>query len=453
MATNTYVALDKVTLGSAAATVTFNSISSAYTDLVIVCNTYTRFGSETASTMWIRFNGDTGTNYSTTGLSGNGTSASSSRVSNSNYAEVAQTMAKTGTTSTVFTPAILQIMNYRNSTNNKTILSRSGNEDGTNNTSRRTDARGSLWRNTAAITSITIGNDAIEYLAGSTFELYGILAEGVSPTTKATGGAVYSDDVYYYHVFGASGTFTPTQSITADVLVVAGGGGGGGWLGGGGGAGGLLGFNSQSLNSGTSYTVTVGSGGAKSSSNTSPGSNGSDSQFASLTLVKGGGYGGVYTGAGGSVPNGNTGGSGGGGGGQVGATSSGGSGTSGQGNAGGNTANNSLRGGGGGGAGAAGGASTTTVTGAGGVGLSTYSSWGIATGTGENVSGVYFYAGGGSGATNQGGTELGGGSGGGGSTLGIRDGIPASGGGGAGAQDSSTSGKGGSGVVIVRYAK
>ena len=171
----TYTPIQTTTLGSAQASVTFSSLGS-YTDLIIVCNTYTRFGSETASTMWIRFNGDTNTNYSTTVLSGNGTSASSNRVSNSNYAEVAQTMAKTGTTSTVFTPAILQIMNYGNTTTNKTVLSRSGNEDGTNNTSRRVDARVSLWRSTSAITSITIGTDATEYVTGSSFTVYGILA-------------------------------------------------------------------------------------------------------------------------------------------------------------------------------------------------------------------------------------------------------------------------------------
>ena len=171
----TYTPIQTTTLGSAQSSVTFSSLGS-YTDLIIVCNTYTRFGSETASTMWIRFNGDTNTNYSTTVLSGNGTSASSNRVSNSNYAEVAQTMAKTGTTSTVFTPAILQIMNYGNTTTNKTVLSRSGNEDGTNNTSRRVYARVSLWRSTSAITSITIGTDATEYVTGSSFTVYGILA-------------------------------------------------------------------------------------------------------------------------------------------------------------------------------------------------------------------------------------------------------------------------------------
>ena len=65
---------------------------------------------------------------------------------------------------------------------------------------------------------------------------------------KATGGNIYTDGTYWYHAFrSASGTFAPTQSLTADILVVAGGGGGGfastqTGRGGGGGAGGLLFF-------------------------------------------------------------------------------------------------------------------------------------------------------------------------------------------------------------------
>jgi hypothetical protein len=447
MATNTYVALASTTLTSTSAFIEFTGISGDYTDLVLVARIIGGAGGNDCLIKVGNGSIDTGNNYSNTFLYGSGSStALTGRGSNNNYLLGNITSINNGEIGTM----IMSFNNYSNTTTFKTALDRYN----SNETGKYVTAAVGTWRNTSAINTIRVDiNNNGTYSVGTRVSLYGIRAEGVSPTTKATGGAVYSDSTYYYHVFGASGTFIPTQSITADVLVIAGGGGGGGWLGGGGGAGGLLGFNSQSLNSGTSYTVTVGSGGAKSSSNTSPGSNGSDSQFASLTLVKGGGYGGVYTGAGGSVPNGNTGGSGGGGGGQVSATSSGGSATSGQGNAGGNTANNSVRGGGGGGAGAAGGASTTTATGAGGVGLSTYSSWGIATGTGENVSGVYYYAGGGSGGTNQGGTQNGGGFGGGGSTLGVKDGRDTSGGGGAGAQDSSASGRGGSGVVIVRYAK
>jgi len=210
------------------------------------------------------------------------------------------------------------------------------------------------------------------------------------PVSVVTGGTLYSDSTYYYRVFTGNGTLgVATSPLVADILVVAGGGGAG--LNSGGGAGGLLGFASQSL-SVNSYTITIGGGGTAASGNPVVGStNGQDSQFGSLTLVKGGGYGGVESG----TRAGGTGGSGGGEG--AAGTGGGGSATSGQGNAGGTTGGfgGNFPGGGGGGAGVAGGnATSTTVAGNGGNGSSAYSSWGLATTTGENVSGTVYYAGG-----------------------------------------------------------
>jgi hypothetical protein len=449
MATNTYVALDKVTLTNAAASATFSSISSAYTDLIIVANLL----STTSARVKVRVgNGtiDTSTNYAYTVLFGNGASAGSggeTSVSEINYYWSA---IPSGWSNYTF-----NFQNYSNTTTNKTVIGRG------NSKAVETLANVGIWRATNAINIIEIRSGTGTFDAGSTFSLYGIRAEGVSPTVKAVGGAVYSDNTYYYHVFGSSGTFTPTQSITADVLVVAGGGGGGDTVGGGGGAGGLLGFNSQSLTA-TNYTVTVGNGGTAGSgyNGSGKGGLGGDSQFGALTLVKGGGGGGDYTnvGGGGLGGTGLTGGSGGGGG--VGTTSggAGGSATSGQGNAGGSGAivGTNYPAGGGGGAGAVGANAASNVAGNGGNGLSTYSSWGAATGTGENVSGTYYYAGGGGGAqsTNRALGGYGGGGLGGSNSPAIAGaaGLPASGGGGGGGRDN-LAGKGGSGVVIVRYAK
>jgi hypothetical protein len=183
---------------------------------------------------------------------------------------------------------------------------------------------------------LTGGNN---YAAGSTFSLYGIASQEAA--AKATGGMVTSDANYYYHTFTASGTFTPKQSISADILVVAGGGSGGGGRAGGGGAGGLLVHTSQSLTA-TGYTCTVGAGASANSGNVN-GNQGSNSQFGALTASVGGGFGasafisvnGGNGGSGGGAPAGLT----------------GGTATSGQGFAGGNGAatSNNYRGTGGGG--------------------------------------------------------------------------------------------------------
>lgn len=448
MATNTYVALKTSTVtGSSVASVTLDTIPSGYTDLVIVGSG--KLASD--STLAIKFNGDTAGNYSQTVLYGDGSNVASYRESN-------QTSQNFALWDTVGSNFIVQVQNYSNSTTYKTCLVRYG------RASSVLGAAAVMWRKTPeAITSVTITGGS-NIAVGSTFTVYGIAAIGGDTTSKATGGDVYSDSSYYYHIFKGSNTFTALQSLTADILVVAGGGAGGaGYSGGGGGAGGVLYFASQSL-SAASYNCIIGAGAAPwvgqyEMNNTN---NGNDSQFGSLTLVKGGGAGGVVT----TYVAGKSGGSGGGSGGEpTGAT--GGAGTSGQGNAGGNGTNNGVGGyaGGGGGWGAAGQTATTSYGGDGGAG--NYSSFtdaiGALAGVGQLSGGHYYFAGGGGGSSQPNGTYQGVGGLGGGATA-KRDSTngvvgnnatanTGGGGGGVGGTFSGIGGGGGSGIVIVRYAK
>jgi hypothetical protein len=433
MATNTYVALDKITTTGSVASVTFSSINQGYTDLVIVCNA----GAVANSDLSFRVNGDTGSNYSTTNIYGTGTTAGSDRTTNATqgYCTYYGSIETLGSS-----VHIVQFMNYSNTTTYKTVLARA------NNASRGVDAVVNLWRNTSAITSITLIGQQQNIIAGSTFSLYGIKAEGVTPAAKATGGAIYSDSTYYYHVFGSTGTFTPLSSLTADVLVVAGGGGGAASSGrGAGGAGGLLSYTSQSLTA-TGYTCTVGAGGAADAS-------GGNSQFGALTASVGGGFGA------GSAARGDNGGSGGSGGGSnYGGT--GGAATSGQGNAGGgSTSSANYGGGGGGGSAAVGGTGTTSNGGAGGAGTTSafINTIGTATGVGQLSSSNYYIAAGGGAGIYSGGTAGAGGVGGAGNgsanTAVGTNGLVATGSGGGGGSQSYNGGSGGSGVVIVRYLK
>lgn len=158
----TYEPLATTTLGSAVNTVTFSSISGAYTDLVLVQN-----GGFTsaAGDVFIRFNSDSGSNYSSTALSGSGSSALSSRESNATRILV----DSYGYPTTGISTRIIQIMNYSNTTTNKTLLSRA------NNAATGVDAVVGLWRSTAAITSIDLyAWTTNSFSAGSTFSLYGI---------------------------------------------------------------------------------------------------------------------------------------------------------------------------------------------------------------------------------------------------------------------------------------
>ena len=160
----TYEPIATTTTSGSAASVTFSSISSAYTDLVIIVNA----GGSTNADLQMQFNSDTGTNYSRTVLSGNGTAASSGRQTSVAYIRV-DNLGYLNTTFPAFT-GIINIMNYSNTTTFKTAISR------TNNASTGVDASVGLWRSTAAITSIVLYPDTGTLTNASTFTLYGIKA-------------------------------------------------------------------------------------------------------------------------------------------------------------------------------------------------------------------------------------------------------------------------------------
>ena len=435
MATNTYVALATQTLGTAASSVTFSSISASYTDLFLIVEGTSSGG------LAVRVNGDTGANYSRTILYGDGSSALSTRGSSENYAY--QTPVSPGTGNRFI--SLYNFNNYSNATTNKTILYR------LSTSASGVSAGINLWRSTAAITSIQVLSDVGGggvLSVGSTFSLYGIASQEAA--AKATGGIVTSDANYYYHTFLSSGTFTPKQSLTADCLVIAGGGGAGS---GGGGAGGLVYNSATALANATNYSVTVGAGGTGGVNNTSQATNGANSNITggilSLTAAVGGGKGGTANRTAINYDGGS-------GGGSNRQTDTAGVATSGQGSNGGLGFTDNATfdtGGGGGGFSVAGTAANTSANGAGGNGSSTYSSWGSATSTGQNVSGTYWYAGGGSGGSNLSKTTYAGGNGGGGAGVNAGTGTSGTTNTGGGGGGSNTGGAGGSGLVIVRYAK
>jgi hypothetical protein len=436
MPTNTYVALRTEVLTSAVPSVTFNlSGITGYTDLVLVITPQ----ASVSTNLQMRFNGSSAAYYSNTGMRGWSGGADSYRQTNL----TSLTLTTVEDIGNPNTNIIIQIPNYSNTTTFKTVLTKS------NQATSGTEAIVGLWRGTTgsdtpAITSITLLSGGGNLLTGSTFTIYGIAATSVG--AKATGGTIYTDSQYFYHAFTSNGTFTPTQSISADVLVVAGGGGGGDATGGGGGAGGVCYQVGRSLTT-SGLSVTVGGGGARVPG--AIGATGGNSTFDTITANGGGG--GNY----GPFANGANGGSGGGGGeGRAGGSATQGTsgGATGYGNAGGagNNASPYLHGGGGG-AGAVGNGGTGVSNGNGGAGLDTWSSWMTATGLGASG----FIAGGGGGGTTSG-TSGAGGAGGGGTgstntTASTAGAIYTGSGGGGGGNVASSAG--GSGIVIIRYLK
>ena len=296
---------------------------------------------------------------------------------------------------------------------------------------------------------------------------------GIPPFIQATGGTITTCGDYKIHTFTGPGTFcvtsiAPTPSgnpNNVDYLVVAGGGGGAkGCRVGGAGAGGYressgaasgcytaspLGACVSALPiSATGYPITVGAGGAIGATSFSPGSNGANSIFSTITSAGGGGGGGGPNTGSPTDGNGLNGGSGGGG---AHYNRSGGTGNSPpvsppQGQNGGNgVACANAGSGGGGGAGAVGGNASGCIPGTGGVGGN-----GVATSiTGSSITRAGGGGGGGDSGSQPGGTGGGGASG----NPGVA-GTANTGGGGGGTIDGSAcreGGAGGSGIVIIRY--
>ena len=157
----TYTPIATQTLGSTASTVTFSSIPSTYTDLVIISAAKSTGSTES---IMLRFNGDSGNNYSFTYLFGTGTAANSGRQSNLSF-------ALGGFASQNYQANIVNIMNYADTTTYNTSLERR------NDASTQVFQSVSLWRNTAAITSLTLQpENGQSFASGSTFTLYGIAA-------------------------------------------------------------------------------------------------------------------------------------------------------------------------------------------------------------------------------------------------------------------------------------
>jgi hypothetical protein len=460
---NSYVLLEKIVVPAAgASSVTFANIpQTGYTDLVVVSSARSATGSGNWDGVYVSFNGTSvTTNHSARRLYGFSSTAASD--SSLPYAGI---IPSNGTTANTFGSASMYIPNYAGNTNKSISVDASTENNSVNAINFLTAG---LWSNTAAITSITLTTESTSnFMANSTFYLYGIAKFGTTPTIapKATGGDVIdTDGTYWYHIFNSSGTFTPATALTCDYLVVAGGGGGGGGRasqglgGGGGGAGGYRtsagtsGGNSSAESSlqlltNTNYTVTIGAGGNGGGIDTS-GSQGSNSVFSTITSV-GGGFG--AKGGSTNAVNGGDGGSGGGAGFGVNGQS-GGNPTTNQGLKGGDSDNSGVQGcGGGGGAGVAGGNGRSTPNYSGGNGGNGLAS----TITGSSVTRAG--GGGAGGATALSGLagSAGTGGGGAGSATGTGDAGSANtgGGGGGGARNTTAGagGNGGSGIVVVRY--
>jgi hypothetical protein len=168
---STYTLISSNILSSSAASVTFSAIPSTYTDLVLRTSTRTDLSGGTDVNLYITFNGSSASTYSDTRLQGTGSAANSNAAANQTYLNVAAMSIGTAYTASTFSNTETYIPSYTAS-QNKPMSDFSVTEN--NATAARMYASANLWRNTAAITSITLVPAVGNLISGSSFYLYGI---------------------------------------------------------------------------------------------------------------------------------------------------------------------------------------------------------------------------------------------------------------------------------------
>lgn len=161
MPTPTYDLIEEKVLSSAAPSVVFNSIVGTYKDLELEIVSSSNSGT---IDMVMRFNGDTGSNYSWTEMQGNGTTATSSRQSNQPYIYLGNQYASALSTE------LFRVFSYANTNVHKTVLGRYG------QAGNYLTAAAATWRSTSAITTLTVltVTGGANFAANTTFRLWGV---------------------------------------------------------------------------------------------------------------------------------------------------------------------------------------------------------------------------------------------------------------------------------------
>ncbi len=154
------------TLSSSAASVTFSSIPSGYRDLVLKCSAQMASGGA-SDNLLVQFNSSGGTAYSATYVQGTGSAAFSGRNSSTSTIRLYNGISQYN-----WANIELYIPSYTAS-QNKPVSGFTVTEQ-----NLATDcyvvADAGLWRDTSAITSITLSTGS-NLVSGSSFYLYGLL--------------------------------------------------------------------------------------------------------------------------------------------------------------------------------------------------------------------------------------------------------------------------------------
>ena len=172
--TNSYESIATVTVGSGGSTsIDFTSIPSTYKHLQIraIARETNTGGGITISNL--RFNSDSGNNYARHRVGGNGSAASATATASTSAIWVCA-MWSAGELANTFGTAVVDILDYANTSKNKTVKSLEGLDNNGGGVNGEVSLRSGVWLNTSAVTSITLTSVSTGYTQYSQFALYGI---------------------------------------------------------------------------------------------------------------------------------------------------------------------------------------------------------------------------------------------------------------------------------------
>jgi hypothetical protein len=168
-----YESIATVTVGSGGTgSITFSSIPQTFTHLQIRGIGRSSAAATSTTTYALRFNSDTGSNYSQHYLYGTGAAVSAGGSASQTSAQL-NVIPNNSQTSGVFGVLVTDILDYTNTNKYKTIRSIGGVNN--NNTSEEEIwFQSALWQSTSAVSSITIFISGANFTQYSQFALYGV---------------------------------------------------------------------------------------------------------------------------------------------------------------------------------------------------------------------------------------------------------------------------------------
>jgi len=171
-----YLIQTTVVDATTAATVVFSDLgqyANVYRHLQLVFVSRSNRSGAEDSNVYIQFNGDTGANYNSHYLRGNGSAMESGAYTSTNNNGVFLYQGNTGSTQTAnsFAANIVDILDPFNSNKFTTVRNLSGMTGALN----RIFLHSGAWRNTASLTSITLDDTAANFTQYSRFSLYGVV--------------------------------------------------------------------------------------------------------------------------------------------------------------------------------------------------------------------------------------------------------------------------------------